>query len=250
MKAFFPDRRVVPVVLALLLAIPCRAETETPAAAKSPPAAEDLGDGRFRIGLVELDKTKRTVSFPANVNMLEGLLEYLIVGVRGKTHESLLVTRAQPVHIHAAMLMLGAKPDAKETASATPPDQITEEYLKKAPVLQGKPVSIEVEWSNGGKKVRHRVEELVFNRAKSKTMSLGPWTYNGSMFYEGKFLAQLESSVASVVVDPVALINNPRSGREMQEIWDPHKDALPKLGKDVVVRVTLLKEPTGKESEK
>ena len=55
-----------------------------------------------------LEKLKQQISFPVLINMNEGLVEYILVTGKGKTHESLLVTRTEPFHIHVAMLLLGA----------------------------------------------------------------------------------------------------------------------------------------------
>src|SRR5437762_3203439 len=53
---------------------------------------QKVGDGLFQIGQVRLDKEKRTITFPASVNMHEGNIEYVLVHATGKVHESLLKT--------------------------------------------------------------------------------------------------------------------------------------------------------------
>src|SRR4030095_1620550 len=45
-----------------------------------------LAPGLFALGLVRLDQRERTVSFPASINMREGIIEYLLVTSTGKTH--------------------------------------------------------------------------------------------------------------------------------------------------------------------
>ena len=79
------------------------------AGGKSEPHLERLADGRWRVGLVTVDKEAGTLAFPAEVNMAQGLLEYLLVRQGGKTHESLLRTTADPYDIQLACLL----PDAK-----------------------------------------------------------------------------------------------------------------------------------------
>ena len=50
-------------------------------------------------------------------------------------------------------------------------------------------------------------------------MRHGAWTYNGSMFYNGKFLAEMDSSIAAMVTDPEALMNNRQPGHDNDQIW-------------------------------
>ena len=67
--------------------------------------------------------------------MNEGPIEYLVVTGKGKTHESLLVTSAEPFHLQVAMLLLNCKgSDGK---------LIPEDEGKAIP---GEPVEIELLW--------------------------------------------------------------------------------------------------------
>src|SRR3569623_2003527 len=93
-------------VWVLLTLSPTAHTTET--STNAPPLVE-VAPGVFQIGLVRLDKNQKSVQFPAVLNMDHGLIEYLLVTTRGKTHESLLKTDAEPYNIHVAMLLLGAK---------------------------------------------------------------------------------------------------------------------------------------------
>ncbi len=67
-----------------------------------PPKKPDITEtapGVFQVGTVKLVKAKSEISFPASVNMNEGPMEYLVVTGKGKTHESLMVTSAEPFHV-------------------------------------------------------------------------------------------------------------------------------------------------------
>src|SRR4051812_6510712 len=75
-------------------------------AAETNSAARQLGPGIYEIGLVRVDAIKRQLTLPAQVNMLEGPIEYVLVSAIGKLHESIFKTDAQPVHIHTAALLL------------------------------------------------------------------------------------------------------------------------------------------------
>jgi hypothetical protein len=219
----------------------CAAQEPPPPAAppttKSAPQIKELGDGRFQVGAVTLDKNTRSVTFPGAINMTEGLIEYLLVARGGKTHESLFVTGAEPYHIHVAMLLLGAKGAPNDGELDTPPSQIDAAFLKKAPAVQGDKVLVLARWKTGGNETTVNGEDLVINDKEKHTARRGPWTYNGSRFYHGNFAAQMEGSIIAMVTDPTALVNNPRPGHDDDMIWEIDPKKVPP--KDTPVEITI-----------
>ena len=214
-------------------------------AARAGPPADWMADTPVRLGKVQLDAAKHRVSFPAVFNMTEGSLEYVLVGVQGKTHESLLRTEVDPTQLHTAMLLLGVKAGERHPGIA-PPSAITADYLRTAPALKGDPVTIYLKWTADGKETTCRAEELIFNSQTKATAPVGDWTYNGSMFEENKFLAQEEKSFIALVTDPTALANNPRPGHDDDQIWSVAKDKVP--AKDTPVEVILELKPAATPS--
>ena len=74
------------------------------------------------------------------------------------------------------MLLLGAKGAGILTPGPEdkPPGQIDAEYLKRAPKLQGDPITIAVKWSDaGGNETTARVEDWIFNKATNKPATKG-----------------------------------------------------------------------------
>jgi hypothetical protein len=201
-------------------------EAQTDQAAGGNPAALDFRG-------IHIDKEKRTVRFPAAINMKEGMLEYLIVAETGKTHESLLSTKISPYDIQVAMLLLGMAPAGK--ADSEPPGQLNKAYLSTAPELKGEKVSLFVEWPGH----RVRAEDLVWNLQENARMTEGPWTYNGSELYDGRFLAQVDGSVTALVRDSAALVNNPRPGNDDDQIWEVYSKVTPPVGTAVDVIIEL-----------
>lgn len=185
---------------------------------------EEVSPGIFEVGKVRIDKHKRTIEFPAVVNMKEGLAEYLLVSTQGKLHESVLRTAVQPFEIHVAMLLLGGK------------GAQTNFFAPDAPP-PGEAVSIEVSWKGFLSTKRIAAEEMVFDRAQNGAMSKGPWTYNGSFQFEGIFVAQETGSIISVISDPEALINNPRERRHDDDNWIINSKKLPAA--ETLVTVTV-----------
>ena len=82
-------------------------------------------------------------------------------------------------------------------------------------------------------------EDLVLNRETKATATRGPWIYNGSNFSEGAFTAERDGSIISIHIDADALINNPRPGRENDDLHVPNAAKLPPLGTAVEIRIHL-----------
>ena len=177
---------------------------------------QQVAPGLFTLGQVTLNKSERTVSFPAIVNQRRGPVEYAVVTMTGKTHESVFRTDAQPQHIHMAMLLLGAQPANTNMF----PANLSEP-------LPGERVTIDVTWRQKGRKMQKPIEDFIVTTNSRTSLSRGPWIYNGSFVVDGQFLAQVDGSIISVHIDPVALINNPREGRENDDLNHVNAAALP-----------------------
>jgi hypothetical protein len=194
------------------------------------------------IGKVRLDPAKRTVSFPAQFNMNEGVIEYLLVSNAGKTHESLFKTEAEPFHIQTAMLLLGAKGEgAKDATNAIPTGPINADQLRAASArpLVGENVKVEVAWTLAGAAKQVAIEDFVQNVKAKAPMTRGPFVFTGSRIFQGVFLAQQEGSIISVITDPVAVFNNPRPGRDDEDNWKIIPDSLPPLDSPAQITITL-----------
>lgn len=191
---------------------------------------KELGQGRYQIGQVILDKKERTIKFPAAVNMKSGVVEYLIVHARGKVHESVLRTETEPSHVHLAMLLLGAK----AATQANPAD-----FYNTEKEIPGDAVSVMASWksSDGERKVNG--ESLLKSAKSPDALTLDHWVYNGSQFVDGNFVAQQEGSIISLIADPYALVNNPRKDRDDDELWNADSAGVPPVNTPVTVVIKL-----------
>jgi hypothetical protein len=156
--------------------------------------------------------------------MTNGLIEYVVVTTTGKLHESLLKTEAQPQDLHVAMLLLGAK-------GAPPATPVTTNSVP------GEKISIEVRPENGASQP---IEEYVIDLKANKSMTRGPWIYNGSRVIDGTFIAQRDGSIVSLITDPDALVNNPRVRREDDENWHVNTNKVLRVNTPVEVTFKLL----------
>ena len=231
------------IVLPLLLTgVLCHGQEPAGETPLGPLPVKQIADGILELGGVRLDKNQKTVSFPAAVNMTDGLIEYLLVGKGGKTHESLFVTEISPYYIHLAMLLIGAKGNPHDESlekNAPPPSTINADYLRNAPELKGDGVQITATWKAGNQSRTANVEDFIVNLGEKRPMRHGPWTYNGSMFYHGRFLAQVDLSIAAMVTDPEALINNRQPGHDNDQVWSIDPARTPKTGTPVTITIKL-----------
>ncbi len=203
-------------------------------------AMKEVAPGIFDLNGVRLDKINQQISFPGVINQREGLVEYLLVGEKGKTHESLIRTIIQPRDIHLALLLIGLKENPKPNQSQPlPPSTIDSAYLKSTPPLKGTPVRVFVSWKLGGKQRQVPAEDWINNLQTGHPMTHGDWTYNGSMIENGVFLADQELSIISVITDPTALINNSRPGHDNDEIWEARTGVIPPLDTPLELMIVL-----------
>jgi len=183
---------------------------------------------KLTIGLVELDRAKHTVSFPAKVQMSSGVIEYFLVHAKGKVHETLFVTDAQPQDIHVACLLAGFGGN------------------KDHPPV---PVAIEASWETNGPP-RHVPAENLVAIAKDHPQGTsgghlepGPWNYTGSTMDAAGFAATREGSIVSLISDPAALVSNPRPGRVDDTMHVPNAGLLPSAGVPVRIMLQLSTPP-------
>lgn len=208
------------------------------------PPLRQISRDIFQLGAVRLDKTKKTVQFPAFFNLKEGLVEYVLVNSRGKSYESLLRTDVEPYYIHLAMLLIGAKGAPQTPALLNAP---TQAFHVNRPAgasnaiprlaIEGDRVTIEFAWELAGKRNTLRAEDCLMNLATKTNAIRGPWTYNGSRVIDGMFIAQREGSIIAAIDDLDAMINNPRPGSENDQIWEIRSNAIP--GTNTPVEVTF-----------
>ncbi len=193
-------------------------------------ALEPASPGVFELRNVRLDNNRRTVSFPAAVNMSSNLVEYVVVCNDGKVHESLLKTSVEPQDIHVAMLLIGAR--------GSPPQKPAEADLGK--IQLGDKIRVWVEWHVGKDLKRVRAEDLVRNEETKKPMKQGLWVYNGSWIFDGQFVAQTERSILAIITDRNALANSSDPQRANDEIWFANTERIPNEGTPVRVEIELL----------
>lgn len=163
---------------------------------------ERLAADRLRVGHILIDTSKKEIVVPGTVN--EALTLEFVANPKGgfKAYESALELDTDGVNFNLALILLGLDParavPAKMHLDVTPP--------------QGDPVEVWVAWEEGGRQVRVRAEQLIYNTQTKQTLSEGPWVYTGSVFsaQNNAYLADLEGSLIGFVHTPAPIIESPR----------------------------------------
>ncbi|SHK49271.1 hypothetical protein SAMN02745181_0009 [Rubritalea squalenifaciens DSM 18772] len=187
------------------------------------PVVKSLGGGRYQIGKVILDKKNRAVHVPAEVNMTEGVVEYILVADSGKLHESVFSTSAKPADIHVACLLLGMK--------ELPVAQWPKSYLQADKTSQ---VAVEIVWKSNGPLKRLPATECVLRTDSERLdsggvggLASGHWVYSGSNVRGGAFAASSEGSVISIIADDAALVNGLRPRNQDDTLYAANAKVLP-----------------------
>lgn len=176
-----------------------------------PPEVIQGEDGSLKIGLIHVDPVKKQVKIPAQVNMLTGPLEYLLVTDFGKRHEAMFFTHASPVHIQAGCLLLGWQ---IHVTKGMPSSQIR----------------IEVEWAAEDGMRRKGLDEVITIGTHERpnvdepNQPTGPdlmFVFAGSRMHRGRWIVNDEGSIISLMGDPYAIIDNAGYSRHYDDIYDP-----------------------------
>lgn len=205
-------------------------ETAKPSGDASPgeqrkPVVQKVGKSMYRIGSVTVDTKERLVTFPARINLREGVLEVLICTEYGKTHESLLSTKVNPLHLNVAFLLLGLEGGHAVKYQGDPTKPV------------GNPVEIWFKLKEGDKEKTVRAEDWVYNNHANRPMLHTHWVYVGSVLTEDGFMAQREGQIATTFHDPFTLIDNPLPGGGDDTVYTPNTKQLPPLRTELTVSI-------------
>jgi hypothetical protein len=149
------------------------------------------------------------VTIAATANEPQNEIEYLLIHRRGKKHEAILVTRAKPSVLNAALLMLGLQPGQNATYTEKQPPPTFEEIEKGADPLiitppKGMQLWMTVRWKTPeGKQQEYCVEDLVMDLSTQEPVVDCSWVYLGgrmARIYKNEpevYVADMEGNLVS-----------------------------------------------------
>ena len=168
----------------------------------APSPAERISKDVVRVGSILIDTAKKEFSVAGVVNEVQ-VLEF-VANTKGgwKAYESAIEMDTNAVNFNVACLLIGL-----DVSHAVGP---TRQFDPQSP--KGDPVEMFVEWDDGGKPRRIRVEELLYNRLTKETLPEGPWVYTGSRFAPGnRYVAEIEGTLVGFMHNAGPIIENPRA---------------------------------------
>ncbi|MEG1507043.1 MAG: YdjY domain-containing protein [Akkermansia sp.] len=189
---------------------PLYADYKAPDGQTIPPPVK-IDEHSVRVGKVIVNHETKTVSFPAYVNLEEGLVEYILCLPNGKLHESLLVTDADPLHISIGMKLAGFKSFERFFPMRGP-------NLEWLPFIPAKPeeyaqayLHIELLWQDedkhGGKQHRSNLSDLIINTKTKEPFPAQDWLYTNSFFFNDRYQASLTGDIIAIFADRNSTIN-------------------------------------------
>ena len=196
------------------------------------PPIEDLGDERYRVGPITVDKAARSFSLSGKVLHLTEPLEYVAVKTGGhKGYESLLELETSAVEFQLACILVGLD----DEKSMKPRFQFDENEV------EGQAVEIAISWEADG---------VLKTTSAANAMTAGDapfaddgWIYVGSQLSpeNGNLLAEMSGTLIGFVHDPFSIIEH-RKGAPAGSygMITGNADLLPPEGSLITLTVSVV----------
>jgi len=233
---------------------------EEPATGSAPESARK----NLKLPGLVVNFQKRCVDVESSICLDEGMLELIACTKGSKEHESIVAIEARPMHLHTALLLLGAK--SGNPAMRQPVDEEGTRWIDVPP--KGSPVDVYLVFKNReGKMVEHPIGDFVGrteNGADQQPVADGngadddnefPHTFlfAGSLLRGNgpgprKYLSDLSGNVISIATFGDELLCLPGvSGHDNGSLmWQVDATELPKVGSKVTLRLRPQVQPAPK----
>jgi len=238
------------IPLILILRAPQEEVTQGPSTAPQ----QELARAMREHG-VQLDLERGLLGIDVEVLVRNDLLEYVLVGPAGASHESLFATSLMPSVLNTALLTLGLEPgrNAAWTVKTPPP---TEEEMRSgiSPYQVTPPAGdgllIYLAWKEGDDLYFFRLEDLIRNLASGRSMRRHEWIYLGSRLVPHPTQPQQEVFAADIYHNLICvsffqegytLLTASLPSCIEQTIWIANAWLLPETGQKV--RMVFAREP-------
>jgi len=192
-------------------------------------AVEDLGNGRYRIGAIEIDKDAQRFTVPGTtIGLAEDMpIEFLVIAKGGpKSYEALVELDVSAVEFNLACILIGL-----DTANASHPRHHFDQTR-----VTGDVVDVRVSWVRDGREQSFEIERLLRGTSEPGDHV---WVYTGSFFTpDGAYMAAMSGTLIGVVHDPESIIQHQNGlglGNYGAVTADP--DVMPPAGTRVTVSV-------------
>ena len=254
------NRSIVDACLALLIGVLCIHPVEAEDAPAEPPEKADVE--KVELPGITIDAKNKWIDVDAKVALDDGLLELVACIKDTKEHESLVTLDAAPVHIHTALLLIGAQNG--HPARVKPANEERTQWLHLPP--KGDPIGVSLVYPDpeDEKKTIERPISDFIKRAE-RDLALDPdeqadlddpakvfdtFVFAGSVLIEREgqerqYLADQSGNIVSISTfgDEVLCLPSRVSSENAALVWSVNDKHLPKVGTKVRLRLTLKTEP-------
>jgi hypothetical protein len=206
----------------------------------------------FEAAGIGFDPDHGAVWLPAQVAVTNDLLEYVLTAPHGAAHETLFVTGVDPELLNTALLALGVEPGrSAEWVKKDPPPSV-EDVKAGTPASEVVPPSgdgfhLYAAWREGDETYLYRVEDLVRDLDRGRTLRRHRFVYTGSRLMrrgdEDLFAASAEGNLVNLSFFTAG--NTIVCGADpdciKQTVWLANAWLLPESGSEV--RLYFVREP-------
>lgn len=193
---------------------------------------------------IVIDLESKLCALPVQVCIRRDLLEYVLVTPHGAAHESLFLTTVSPTLWNAALVTLGAEKGTNVRWTEIDPQPTLEERRNGAPTHDvDPPTGVEffmyVAWREGEETYFYRLEDLIKNLERGRSMKRHGWVYLGSRMVQPDPEDPAEVLAAEMEGNLINL-SFFRAGNTLftacledcvfQTIWAPNDSLIPETG--------------------
>ena len=187
---------------------------------------QKLDENNLVIGNLRLNSQTREILVPGHINMNSDLIEYFAVTAYGKTHEAVVVLDIQPMHLQLGLLLLGLEYGQNLG------------FQGDTVMPLGDSVYIYLGWLDENQDTTiYEISELIVDYQNNQPMPSTAWIFTGSFLHDGHYMADMDGSIIATYSDPVAILNNPLSGRMDDTVYGANERLLPPAGTPVFMKI-------------
>ena len=167
----------------------------------TPPAKQPTTDKANPLPGITIDKQRRRVMLECTSLQAGVPLELVACSPHSREHESLVVVKARPQHVHLALMLCGYEPGHPAT---------WDEKTDKPVPASGDPLDVQIRWVDPKtEKIRTvNIEDWMAAADPAKPVPKLMWLFTGSQQLEsGQYLGDLDGSVVSISNFPDSVID-------------------------------------------
>lgn len=252
------SRLTVCLCVFFLTILPARLHAEdAPAEQADKPGAE-----KVELPGIKIDAKNKRVDVSSKVALDEGLLELIACTNDTKEHESLVIIDAVPMHIHAALLLIGATNG--HPARVVPANEEKTQWLHLPP--RGDEITVSLVFADpedAEKMIERPISDFLKRSDRGEALGQGDeqdqegpaevfasFLFAGSVLIKGEngeqqYVADESGNVISISTfgDELLCLPSRQSQENHALVWAVDGKHLPKVGSKVTLRLTLQEQP-------